>query len=229
MDSRAEIRRERDAARGHIIYYAQRISDGMIKIGYAGGLKGRLESLEREFGEIRLLLTHSGWTGEKRALLERFAGCRAANTDWFEPALPLLRWICKTRQTTKYRLTQRPGVVPLKEVEKLVILKGACPALAESFYRDLLAEQVGGRIEVALPFGRCDVMTDRTVWEVEPVDRWRHGVAQALQYAAQVPQRGAIAVYGNDVPLTEIRRAVDALPPPGIDIWWLAGGRWVRA
>jgi hypothetical protein len=98
----------------------------------------------------------------------------------------------------------------------------------ESYYRDLLAAQVGGRTEVTLPFGRADVMTGTMVWEVEPASRWREGVAQALQYAAQVPQRGAVALYGNGVQAEKVQARLASLPAPGLELWWLAGDLFVR-
>ena len=98
----------------------------------------------------------------------------------------------------------------------------------ESYYRDLLALQVGGKTEVTLPFGRADVMTDTTVWEVEPASRWTDGVAQALQYAAQVQQRGAVALYGNGVLRDKVRAKLASLPEPGLELWWLEEGRFVR-
>jgi hypothetical protein len=101
-------------------------------------------------------------------------------------------------------------------------------ALPESHYRDMLARQVRGRTEVTLPFGRADVMTDTTVYEVEPVTRWKEGVAQALQYAAQVPQGGAIALYGHGVPLARVHARLATLPAPGLELWWLAGDLFVR-
>lgn len=62
----------------------------------------------------------------------------------------------------------------------------------ESYFRDLLAKQVGGRIEVTLPFGRADVMTDTMVWEVEPATRYPAGVRQALHYGAMTGLPAAI-------------------------------------
>ena len=98
----------------------------------------------------------------------------------------------------------------------------------ESYYRDLLAEQVGGRTEVTLQFGRADVLTDTTIYEVEPAARWTEGVAQALQYAAQVPQRGAVALYGDGVSLEKVRARLATLPAPGLELWWLKDGRFAR-
>lgn len=102
----------------------------------------------------------------------------------------------------------------------------APPSQPESHYRDLLARQVGGETEVQLPFGRCDVLTDTAIFEVEPVARWKAGFAQALLYSVQVPQRGALALYGAGLPIKGLRTKLAALPPPGIEIWWLEGGQF---
>lgn len=68
----------------------------------------------------------------------------------------------------------------------------------ESHYRDLLAAHVAGRIEVTIPLGgRADVMTETDVWEVEPLGSWKHGLRQAIGYAALSGLRGNVAVYGR--------------------------------
>jgi len=91
----------------------------------------------------------------------------------------------------------------------------------------MLAKQVGGRIEVTLPFGRADVMTDAVVYEVEPITRWRVGAAQALQYSAQVTQQGALAVYGQPELLAKVYSGLQSLPPPRLELWWLDGDEFV--
>lgn len=80
--------------------------------------------------------------------------------------------------------------------------KGSIPgadgaATGEAFYRDKLARQLRGLVEVALPFGRADVATTTDVFEVEPVDRWRHGVRQVLAYAVQCNLVPNIALFGE--------------------------------
>src|ERR1039457_5760597 len=100
-------------------------------------------------------------------------------------------------------------------------------SLPESYYRDLLAKQVGGKTEVRLPFGRADVLTDTRIYEVEPIRNWRHGAGQALQYAAPVTQRGALAVYGYPGNLASAFEGLAMLPPPGLELWWLADSGFV--
>jgi hypothetical protein len=98
----------------------------------------------------------------------------------------------------------------------------------ESYYRDLLAEQTGGQTEAKLLFGRCDVLTETTVFEVEPTWRWKAGTAQALAYAAQVAHQGALAVYGESWKLPDILCGLAALPEPGLELWWFTGEQWVH-
>jgi len=97
---------------------------------------------------------------------------------------------------------------------------------SESRYRDLLARQVGGRIEVTLPFGRADVMTDTTVFEVEPVSSYAEGVRQALHYASQSGLRGALAAYGEPAKVEKIFNQLAELPPPGVEFWWFQAGKF---
>lgn len=97
----------------------------------------------------------------------------------------------------------------------------------ESHYRDLLAKQVGGRTEVRLPFGRADVMTDTTVWEVEPASHYPAGVRQALQYAIQSGLRGALAAYGQPAKAEKVFAHLAKLPGPGVDLWWFHDTRFV--
>lgn len=97
----------------------------------------------------------------------------------------------------------------------------------EHHYRDLLAKQVGGRIEVTLPFGRADVMTDAMVWEVEPATRYPAGVRQALHYGAQTGLPAAIATYGPAKLATKVFSHLAKLPAPGVELWWLQDREFV--
>jgi hypothetical protein len=93
----------------------------------------------------------------------------------------------------------------------------------ESFYRDLLAAQVGGTTELILPFGRADVVTAGTVYEVEPVIHWRDGVRQVLSYAAQCSRRPALALYGKPTIAVRVWTELERIPGPGVELWWLVG------
>lgn len=149
-----------------------------------------------------------------------YSACECAEYDGPPRCMP--RWIFSAHRGLA--ITRESVLAGEREAS----LDG-CPApKLEHYFRDLLAAQVGGRAEVTLPFGRADVLTDTTVYEVEPAQRWREGVAQALQYAAQVPQQGAVALYGDETPRAKVRTALAALPPPGLELWWLSGEQFIR-
>lgn len=95
--------------------------------------------------------------------------------------------------------------------------------MLECEYRDTLAAQVDGEIEVILPFGRADVLSATHIFEVEPMRTWRHGVTQALQYASQVPQDGALALYGDPQNLPAVFKEVQRLTDPRLELWWFTG------
>jgi hypothetical protein len=69
--------------------------------------------------------------------------------------------------------------------------------LLEHRLRDKLATQLGGITEAQLPYGRADVLTKDTVFEVEPAENWRHGVRQVLAYAVQAGLPPAVALFGT--------------------------------
>ena len=117
----------------------------------------------------------------------------------------------------------------------------------ESYYRGLFASQYDGEVEVRVPFGRVDVVAyvpwgSKDRWgsqpalgalaiEVEPVATWRHGVRQALAYAAQVSHdrkpykyKPAVALYGDIGPrmLRKIKRQTRWL----CEVFVFDGGRW---
>lgn len=98
----------------------------------------------------------------------------------------------------------------------------------EAWYRDLLASQLGGQIEAELPFGRADVLTDGSVFEVEPAFHWRIGVRQVLAYAAQASRQPALALYGKPAMASAVLGHLGQLPPPGVDLWWFTGDGFAR-
>ena len=100
-------------------------------------------------------------------------------------------------------------------------------SLDEHALRDRLAEQVGGATEAWLGYGRADVLTAQTVFEVEPAKAWRHAVRQALQYAAQSGCVPAVALFGpasSEHLLGLYLRLRDGLPP--IQLWWWRDPIW---
>lgn len=100
--------------------------------------------------------------------------------------------------------------------------------LPEHELRNHLAVQLGGVAEACLPYGRPDVLTATTVFEVEPVKAWRHAVRQVHSYAAQTGCVPAVALFGRASPDKVLGLYVklrDSAPP--IEFWcW--DGCWVK-
>ena len=94
--------------------------------------------------------------------------------------------------------------------------------LPEHALRDRLAEQIRGVTEASLGYGRADVLTAQTVFEVEHHTKWRTAVRQALQYAAQTGCAPAVALFGagmsTDQMLRLYLRLRDGKPP--VQLWW---------
>ncbi len=90
-------RRERSAraaaARRNTIYYVQRESDSLIKIGTTANFDDRLLTLKREHGTLTVLLTHRGSYTRERRLHARFRSLLAEKREWFHPGPELLEWI----------------------------------------------------------------------------------------------------------------------------------------
>lgn len=87
-----------------MIYFAQGIDGGPVKIGMSGDPARRLAQLSRAMGrELRLLGVMDGGRGTECALIARFLHLRvradraippeAAETEWFEPGEDLIGFI----------------------------------------------------------------------------------------------------------------------------------------
>lgn len=112
----------------------------------------------------------------------------------------------------------------------------AQPARGHHWYRDQLALQVDGAIEVSLDRHRADVVSATRVFEVEPRRTWRSGVGQAVTYSAQCGLRPALAVFG-EIHRDELLRlylqlrgeTFDGLVPAAhVELWWWAGTQFER-
>jgi len=84
--------REAAEAALSVVYYVQRESDDLIKIGTTRRMKTRLITLRGEHGPINLLLTHSGAHRREHDIHAIFADLRVEG-EWFQPGAELLRWI----------------------------------------------------------------------------------------------------------------------------------------
>jgi hypothetical protein len=111
---------------------------------------------------------------------------------------------------------------------------GTAPSrLLEHRLRDELAAQLHGITEAVLPYGRADVLTRDTVFEVERHQSWRNGVRQALAYSGQVGLPPAIALFGaihrEDLLKLYIKLRGDPFHSNAgaIALWWYSG-TWVH-
>ncbi len=69
----------------------------------------------------------------------------------------------------------------------------------EAFYRDQLAHQLRGQIEVSTPDGKCriDILTATELIEVKRADRWRAALGQVMHYGMYFPKhRKRIHLFG---------------------------------
>ena len=98
--AKQRIRAEAEERAGrNVVYYLQRESDGMIKIGYSGNLASRLSNLKGDHGSLSLLATHIGGHPEETALHGQFSAQRiTVRGEWFRPELPLMKHIADMRR-----------------------------------------------------------------------------------------------------------------------------------
>lgn len=118
------IRAEEAARSEHsLVYYVQRESDGLIKIGTSRTIHGRMAALKTAYGPLRLLVTHGGTHIEEHAIHDRFTALLAEGREWFRPALPLLEHIYEKRRwhsKTPDRLTALPPFASYGELAAMI-------------------------------------------------------------------------------------------------------------
>ncbi len=127
----------------------------------------------------------------------------------------------------RYRL--RPVTVPNGRTVTGAMPGRSAITLLEHALRDELATTVGGVTEASLGYGRADVLTADTAFEVEPAKAWRHAVRQAIGYAAQTGCEPAVALFGaaHAEQVADIYlRLRDGQPPAAL--WWYSDGHWQR-
>lgn len=98
---------------------------------------------------------------------------------------------------------------------------------AEHLLRDQLALEVRGLTEASLPFGRADIITPDSVFEVESLKTWRKGAHQVLAYHAQTGFTPTLALFGaasRDEILKIFLKLRDGFPR--IHLWWHDGYGW---
>lgn len=93
-DRRAKERDEEQQrrAREATVYYLQRASDSLIKIGFSTVPRVRIVNLRREHGPSEVLATHKGGRDAERVQHRRFDHLRVTG-EWFRPEPELLAHI----------------------------------------------------------------------------------------------------------------------------------------
>jgi hypothetical protein len=77
-----------------LIYFAQGVDGGPVKIGTAVDVDRRLAQLEAHYGQpLVLLATMPGGREEEQAIHERFSEIRLGRTEQFKPTFELMTFI----------------------------------------------------------------------------------------------------------------------------------------
>lgn len=120
-----------DADAAEVVYYLQRESDRLIKIGTSACFRSRLGDLRREHGPLRLLATHRGDYYCEKGMHRRFVDLHVIG-EWFRPEAPLAAWILevRTRQAKIKPPGLLPGTVALSDVTALAKRAGGLPKRA---------------------------------------------------------------------------------------------------
>ena len=58
----------------------------------------------------------------------------------------------------------------------------------EAFYRDRLAQKLGGKTEISTPVGRIDILTPTEVIEVKRSANWKSAIGQVKSYGQFYPK-----------------------------------------
>lgn len=122
----AEVARERLLAEQKaledvsIVYYLQRQSDGLIKIGTTTSPWQRFASLRAQHGPLRLLATHGGTRRHESDMHVRFRKLLAEGREWFRPERALLAHVARVRRAHDVRGDGKIPVVDLAEIRAMI-------------------------------------------------------------------------------------------------------------
>jgi predicted DNA-binding protein YlxM (UPF0122 family) len=58
----------------------------------------------------------------------------------------------------------------------------------ETTIRNRMKEELGGAIEVIIPVGRIDLLTDTEIIEIKEINDWKEALGQVLAYSSFFPQ-----------------------------------------
>jgi hypothetical protein len=68
------------------------------------------------------------------------------------------------------------------------------PGAKEAVWRDALARAWTGRVEVAVAYGRVDVLTEGTAVELDFAHKYHEALGQALHYSHETGRQGVAAL-----------------------------------
>lgn len=81
----------------------------------------------------------------------------------------------------------------------------------ESLWRDALATALHGKIEVRIPEGRVDVVTETEAIEVDFQHKWKEGIGQCLVYAKSLGKKPVLALITYSRTPEDMTAATQAL------------------
>jgi hypothetical protein len=117
LDKKRIHAQEAAMAEYSVVYYIQRTSDGIIKIGTSRGLNARMDTLRGRYGPLRLLAVHGGTYAEEHEIHGHFDDLLAEGREWFRPGLRLLEHIDGVRK--RHEMLPDPALPPLVTVPQL--------------------------------------------------------------------------------------------------------------
>ena len=75
----------------------------------------------------------------------------------------------------------------------------------ESYYRDKLAKSLNGQIEITVPTGRIDILTNNQIIEVKHIKKWKAALGQIIVYSDFYPHhQKRIHLFGVENNKTQI-------------------------
>lgn len=90
----------------------------------------------------------------------------------------------------------------MKKIWFIVLLLGLYNSLNaqtyEKDYQQLIQQQMGGQVEVAVPSGRIDLLTEEYAIEIEFANKWKQSIGQALWYGLQTTKTPGIILIKRD-------------------------------
>lgn len=103
-----------------MIYFAQSVDGGPVKIGYSAAVDTRIRHLEAFYGRpLALLTTMEGDRETEREIHKRFAGVRLGRTEQFQPTAELMAFIGRP-----LLVGVNPQAVELMEQPKTILIRG---------------------------------------------------------------------------------------------------------